>query len=517
MSDTQEKEINLREIWQIIARRKWLLIIPFLLILGISYGGSYLISPSYESSVILLTSRSSIVSGDLARMIPGEYDNIRMSDRQLARMSKEIQGRVASAVNLAKVIAQLKLDENPEMKSRAAELKNKFPDIPEQELIYRKLISRLRDGLQVSLIGENMIRITVQDTDPIMARDIAQTLAEVYREEMLKHDLLKIRSKLEFSNNQARIYRKELEDKAAELADFKRAYQKSALDKGFTTQENLQDIESELDHIRLNVKSDVIDRLNYLEARLSSLGIAPADIRIPGEINVHRRLLLDGTTHLAELMEKYTWRDAKVTHQRHTVENKIDTIKIMIDSLAGIEYSGLAEETLGLLTQYMSAKIELDYLVHKETCLIRSKENIKNSFTTGPDIDVRLAKLENEVEWARMLYDRFYESYTGSQLAMQIYREDAENRYRILEPAYVPLAPFRPNRFKTTVMGCALGILFGIGALILSEVTDNSIKKIENIEDSLNVKILGTIPKIEFLSASKRKVPAHKGTIWSKT
>ena len=57
-----------------------------------------------------------------------------------------------------------------------------------------------------------------------------------------------------------------------------------------------------------------------------------------------------------------------------------------------------------------------------------------------------------------------------------------------------------PNRFKITLMGCALGLLLGIGAVILAEVTDNSVKKIESLESLLNVKVLGTIPKIEFRS-----------------
>jgi len=88
---------------------------------------------------------------------------------------------------------------------------------------------------------------------------------------------------------------------------------------------------------------------------------------------------------------------------------------------------------------------------------------------------------------------------------MEVYREEAENRYKIIESAYVPLAPYWPNRLKITLMGCALGLLLGIGAVILAEVTDNSIKKIESIESMLNVKVLGTIPKIDFHGSTNSK------------
>jgi len=513
MSYSQEKQIDLREIWQVVVKRKWLLIIPFILVIGISYGGSYLMALKYESSVVILTSRSTIVTSDIARMIPGEFTNTRMSDRQVSRMMNEIAGQVTSGVNLAKVVTQLGLDESEEMMKKAAELQKDFPNIPPQELVYRALIDELRSKLNVFFISENMIRITAQNADPIMARDIAQTLAEVYREEKLKHDLLEVRSKLAFSNTQAQIYKKELEDKEEDLADFKRNYQKSAIDRGMTTQDNLKDIEAELDRTRVTDKVETNDRLSFLETQLSSMGVDPADIKTPAEISVQKRLLLDGTTRLTELMEKYTWRDAKVTNQRRTVEVRIDTINAMIDSLVNNEYAGLAGETIDLISEYLSIRIELEYLIHKENRLNRSKENIKNSFSSGPDADIQLAKLEKAVERAKSLYDKFYESYTGSQLAMEIYREDAENRYKILEPAYVPLAPFYPNRMKITIMGLALGLLLGIGAMILAEVTDSSIKKIENIESLLNVKVLGTIPKIEFRTASGRKVPAEKKTM----
>ncbi len=514
MSYSQEKQVDLREIWQVVAKRKWLLIIPFILIIGISYGGSYLMTPKYESAVVILTSRSTIVTSDIARMIPGEYTNVRMSDRQVVQMMNENAGLVTSGVNLAKVVTQLGLDESEEMMKKAAELQKEFPNIPPQELIYRALMDDLRSRLHV-FPSQNMIKITAQSADPIMARDIAQTLAEVYREEKLRQDLLEVRSKLEFSNTQAQIYKKELEDKEEELADFKRNYQKSAIDRGMITQDNLKDIEAELDRTRVTDKVETNDRLSFLETQLSSMGVDPADIKTPPEISMQKRLLLDGTTRLAELMEKYTWRDSKVTNQRRTVEGHLDTINAMIDSLVNTEYAGLADETIDLIAQYLSTRIKLEYLIHKENRLNSSKENIKNSFSTGPDADIQLAKLEKAVERAKSLYDKFYESYTGSQLAMEIYREDAENRYKILEPAFVPLAPFYPNRMKITIMGLALGLLLGIGAMILAEVTDNSIKKIENIESLLNVKVLGTIPKIEFRTASGRKVPTEKRMVGS--
>lgn len=515
--DMHEKQVDLREIWQVVSKRKWLLIVPFFLVVSISVGGTYLMKPKYESQAVILTTRSNLVSGNLARVIPGDFGDSRKSDRQISREMNETRGLVTSGVNLAQLISRLNLDEDPQTLQKAAEMKKNVPNVPVDELIYRALIQDLRKRVNVEFVSENMIQISAEDEDPIMARDIAQTLAEVYVDERLKSDLLAVRRNLEFSNTQAQIYKKELEEKEDELAEFKSNYQKSTIDRGLTTQDNLRDIESEMDRLKLVDKVETNDRLNFLEKELTTKGIDRADLKTPPEVDVRKRILLDRTTNLAELMEKYTWRDSKVNLQRRLVDSSIDSIKAMIDSIATEEYAGLSQDNIDLISEYLFTRIELDYYIHKEKRLQASKENIKNTFATGPNAEITLATLEKEVTRAKEWYDNFLENYTGSQLAMEVYREEAENRYKIIEPAFVPIAPYWPNRIKIGLMGVALGLLIGVGAVILAEVTDNSINKIETIEDVIGTKVVGTIPRIDFKAGYMKAIYGGRKTIGSKS
>ncbi len=517
MVNQQEKQIDLREIMQVALKRKWLLIIPFILVVAISYAGTYLMDPKYESWAIVQSSTTSVVSPTIERELTGEYRGGYISDRQRRQMQNEVKGLITSSLYLSKLITQLNLDEDPEMQKKAADLQKEFPNIRPEELIYRALIEELRSKISVYFEGTNLVQIVARHTDPIMARDIAQTLAEVYREERLQADLLEIRSRLEFSNTQAQIYKKEYEEKEAELAEYKRDYQKSTIDRALSTQDNLKDIESELDRTRLTDKVEASDRLNFIESQLTDMGIDPASLDLPADVSVQKRLLLDRTTGWAQLMEKYTWRDPKVTTQRRSMQSTLDTIEAMIDSSAAVEFSGLSDENIDLISEYLLTRVELDYFVHKEKRLAISKENIKTSFSTGPDAELQLQTLENEVNRRKRLYDDFMESYIGSQVMINAMRDNAESRYKVIEPAFVPLVPYWPNRIKLTVMGCALGLLLGVGAIILAEVTDNSIKKIESVEDMLGLKVLGTIPKIEFKDAPREKVRAPKKMAGSKT
>lgn len=516
-SNLHEKQVNLRDIWQILLKRKWLLILPFFLVVAISYGGTYLMKPKYESKAVILTTRSNLVSGNLARVIPGDFGEVRKSDRQISREMNETRGLVTSGVNLAQVVNRLNLDEDPQTLQKAAEIQKNVRNVSAEDLIYRALIQDLRKRVKVDFVSENMIEIHAEHEDPIMARDIAQTLAEVYVDERLKSDLLAVRRNLEFSNTQAQIYKKELEEKEDALAEFKSNYQKSTIDRGLTTEDNLRDIESEMDRVKLVDKVEANDRLNFLEKELTAKGIDPADLKSPAELDVRKRILMDRTTNLSDLMEKYTWRDPKVNMQRRMVDASLDTIKSVVDSISRIQYAGQIQKNIDLISEYIFTKIELDYYIHKEKRLQASKENIKNSFARGPNAEITLATLEKDVERAKQWYDNFLENYTGSQLAMEVYREEAENRYKIIEPAFVPVAPYWPNRIKITLMGIALGLLIGAGAVILAEVTDNSIKKIETIEDLLGIKVMGTIPRIEFKEGSFKMPHSVKNAIGSES
>ncbi|MEE8577005.1 MAG: hypothetical protein V3T31_07095, partial [candidate division Zixibacteria bacterium] len=65
--------------------------------------------------------------------------------------------------------------------------------------------------------------------------------------------------------------------------------------------------------------------------------------------------------------------------------------------------------------------------------------------------------------------------------------------------AQLPLEPFWPDKGKIIVIGFILGLALGAGFVFLTELFDNSFKRVEDIEDALGIPVLATIPKIEKL------------------
>jgi len=72
-------------------------------------------------------------------------------------------------------------------------------------------------------------------------------------------------------------------------------------------------------------------------------------------------------------------------------------------------------------------------------------------------------------------------------------------KFRVVEPAKLPLAPVWPDRQRILLMGIILGLFIGGAAAMLIELLDNSLRKVEDVEETLGLTVLGIAPKIEFV------------------
>ena len=63
-----------------------------------------------------------------------------------------------------------------------------------------------------------------------------------------------------------------------------------------------------------------------------------------------------------------------------------------------------------------------------------------------------------------------------------------------LEQAEAALTPSSPNVFKNSVLAALLGLILAVGGVVLIELMDDRIKRPEDIEETMDVVLLGVIP-----------------------
>jgi capsular polysaccharide biosynthesis protein len=79
------------------------------------------------------------------------------------------------------------------------------------------------------------------------------------------------------------------------------------------------------------------------------------------------------------------------------------------------------------------------------------------------------------------------------------------DRFRILDPAQVPDRPFYPNPTLFMAVGVVLGLVVGLGAAVLAEFLDHSLKNIADVEAALPYPMLAAVPHLRPLRPSKSR------------
>jgi capsular exopolysaccharide synthesis family protein len=110
-----------------------------------------------------------------------------------------------------------------------------------------------------------------------------------------------------------------------------------------------------------------------------------------------------------------------------------------------------------------------------------------------PARQVNLARLQRQVEVAQNIYS---ELLRQSQ-EVEVGRVMALGNTDVVESAAAPLLPVRPNVPLNLTLGLLLGIAVGVGAALLQEQLDDTVREEEDITRFADAPILGVVPMFE--------------------
>lgn len=133
---------------------------------------------------------------------------------------------------------------------------------------------------------------------------------------------------------------------------------------------------------------------------------------------------------------------------------------------------------------------------------------IKKIRVTSPD-DTRIIQIsvtDEDPYQARLIADAVREAASE-----QISRVMDIEAVRVVQEANYPEKKAGPARMKYTMLGCVLGCMFAAAVLILMHIFDDTIKTADDVESSLGLFVLGSIPMTKAVSDHKKNRKRFKG------
>jgi uncharacterized protein involved in exopolysaccharide biosynthesis len=492
---TRITTLDIKDVLAIVRRRKWLIILPLILVTLIAFGGSYLLTKQYRSSTMVLTEQTRYLSKQLQAMVPGMEDD-RYSDMQRRSRLIAIHNEIISTTYLSRLIDELGMTQNPVLQRQAQKLHRSHPDIPVDNLVYHIAIQDLRKSISVDFNGENIIEISAESSDPEQAMTIATKLAEIFKDERLKSEMSSVRGALDFSDEQLAIYRTNLDEAERKKADFAAQYIQNKLDESISAESNIHAITADIDNLKLMIE-DNINEQTTVRSQLSEYKKSDLEVDLGSRYKEIKGNIFAETERLSNLMSKYTWSDPKVLNANLKINNQLLDMEAIVGDQVDSKFTRAAARDRTAITRLLVLQTREMVLRKKLDNFEVSLSTLRSRIAQQPQIEIQMRNLENEVASAREIFEKFKDQVTGSEISQSLMRGEAESKYRIIEPASMPMAPVKPNRIKITVLGGILGLVIGGAAALLAELLDNSFRKVEDVEEFLGTPVLATIPGID--------------------
>ena len=318
--------------------------------------------------------------------------------------------------------------------------------------------------------GTNIIDIQAISRKPNEAALIANAAAAAYREYNLQEKNRKTIETKKFIEQQLEATTQNLKRAERDLKAFKEGYGLVSIDAQVRNNlDRLYGVEGEYEKTRA-AAAEIASKLNLLKK-------VPRDSidRLEGEIfvvdsdspaydlrNKLGQLLLERQTLLIHLTEKHP-----------QVIDIDDRIWAVVDELQS-----------ELEAQYRTLK-------GQERTLQKRLRRLRAENKSLPEKSLQLVRLQRELDLQETLYSELKSKYQETL----IQESGQVEQVSIVRPAAAPAAPFNvPSKAMIVFTGIVMGLIIGTVLAFGVEVFDTSMGTIEDVEESLKVPVLGIIP-----------------------
>lgn len=449
--------IKPKDIIEIILRRRWYIIIPFCLSM---IAGIYLVLvlPKIYSAKTVVLLQPQGVNTEFIRSV---------TNAEINAMVNTISQQILSQTNIQKIINEFKLFSGPKFEKML--LEDKIGNLRQSIAIDVGRSASYRSEIESFSIG-------FKGREPEIVMKVTNALAKNFINESLKIREKQVTSTSEFFDKELSAIRKKLKESEQALNDYKKKYMGGLPEQ---LENNLRIIN------RLQVQ--LVNRQSRVQVAKNRL------VTIENEISGRQNLQTSGgvgepgagnnlnqlVAQLKQLQNRYTEQHPDIISLKKRIADLKNQVQPPIEN---IEYTNLKKEIKRLEAENLD--------------LMKKISHYEVLVDSTPKREQELMSLKNSYDSINGTYSSFLEKKQEAKLSVKLEKKQKMDQFRILDPARLPERSSEPDmvRLFLTVIAASLGI--GGGLAFMLEYFDTSIRKPDDIEISIGLPVLSTIPFI---------------------
>jgi len=465
------QEINLRDYWEKIRRRKGTVLSFAAAVFVLTAFWTFIQRPVYTAKGTLLIEKElNILSFEQVFQIETMRDDF-----------YQTQYRLLSGRTLADdVINRLNLYANEEFVGKPD--KRKKPADPTDHVFRENLIDGFLGRLQVKPVRmTRLVEVSFDARDPKLAADCVNELAAAFIDLNINMKFAATEQATEFLGDQIKGLQADIERKAGELQELEAKANIVALgDKETTIIDRLGELNKALTEAQ-------IDRYKK-EATYAELKNVTPDF-VPEAINnpLIQRLRED----YVKLKREYQ----KMEERFQPDYPELQRTKVEMESAR----RSLEDETQNLVK---GAYSDFQTALKREKSLEAAFNGQKAEAFKMNSSAVLYNGLKIEVQNKKNLLDSLLrrQSETGVEARLKGLRT---SNVRVVDRARVPVRPSSPRKKRNLALALVLGLMGGVGLAFLFDFLDNSVKTSEDVERYAGLATLGVVPKFTMNGTEK--------------
>ncbi|MFQ5605362.1 MAG: GumC family protein [bacterium] len=359
----------------------------------------------------------------------------------------------------------------------------------------------------------NIVRISVQWTDPYIAMVLANTAANVLLERNYKIRQEGVSSVRKFVEEQLLRVRSELNASEQALKKFKEQNRITSFNReSEEILKRLTEAEVLYNQVKGN-KGSIERRLAAIQDKLAKQkqNIVPSitDIASPYTQKLKDKLV-NLQSELAGLkVQGYESTHSKIIQLNRDIEQTKKTLAIEAKKL--VQYGNISDPLLQIekyLNDSFTLQIELEALKAQEVALKKIMDDYDKRLGSLPNKEFNLLKLTRERDVNNNIYLSLMEKLEEAKIS----EAEKVTNIRIIDNARIPISPIKPRKKLNITIGVLLGFILGTGLAFVLEVSNKTWDSTEELEKLTQWNVLASIPKIEKI-ASNGKTSVSNGKV----
>ncbi|TKJ34749.1 hypothetical protein CEE39_02170 [bacterium (candidate division B38) B3_B38] len=488
MEENLEREVDIREYWHVIKKRRWTIYTVVIILVITVTIGSFITKPTYKATATLQIERENprVLSFEEIFAIDASQQDFYQTQYKLMQ-SRSLARRV---------IKKLNLTSHPEFSSASkvgilGRIRNIFRrDKGEQaeELAdpYTNIINTFLKNLEVEPIrNSRLAEISFISHNPRLSADLINAVAEGFIEVNLEAKYYASREAYDFLSKQIEELKKEIAVKEEEMQLY--AGQKGII--ALEGDENI--IISKLADLNAEYTRAQMERIAkesyYNQMKNASPDSIPEVLRNP--------VIQDLKREYARLEREYAQKSKSFKAdwpEMVRLKSEFDNTKQRLD-----------KEVNDIVTKVSkSAESEYEAALARERALKEMLDKQKNEAIELHRNSILYTTLKTEVENKRKLLDSLMKRGGEAGVSAEL-RDFGTSNIRIVDRAETPQTAYRPRKKMNIMLSIIVGLMLGTGLAFFFEYLDSSLKNKEDVERYLNLPTIAIIPSLDGLKTSK--------------